>query len=70
VTCCASRHIFKNALAGSTFLVWPFYAREPNFNHSLWLILYSNTLDLKCMKWINVNTFWCDYYTMTHKWAL
>jgi hypothetical protein len=41
-----------------------FYAREPNFNHSL--ILYSNTLDLKRMKWINLNTLWCDCYTMTN----
>ena len=27
--------------------------KNKNFSHSLQLILYSNGLDLKCMKWIN-----------------
>ena len=36
-----------------TFLVWPFMPENRNFNHSVWLILYSKPLDLKCMKWIN-----------------
>ena len=34
------------------FLVWPFMPKKRNFNHSLWLIVYSKPRDLKCMKWI------------------
>jgi len=41
------------------FLVWPFMPKIWNFNHSVWLILYSKPLDLKCMKWIK-STF-CSY---------
>jgi hypothetical protein len=38
-----------------------FYAKEPNFNPSVWLILYSKP-DLKCMKWIK-SKLCCDCYT-------
>jgi len=44
------------------FLVWPFMPKNRNFNLSVWLILYSNPLYLKCMKWIN-STICCDCYT-------
>ena len=46
-----------------TFLVWPFMPRNRNFNLSVWLILYSKSLYLKCMKWIN-STICCDCYTI------
>jgi hypothetical protein len=45
-----------------TFLVWPFLPKNRNVNHSVWLILYSKPLDLKCMKWIK-STLCCDCYT-------
>ena len=45
-----------------TFLVWPFMPNNRNFTHSVWLILYSKPLDLKCMKWIK-STLRCDFYT-------
>ena len=32
------------------FSVWCFMPKNQNCTHSLWLILYFNTLDLKCMK--------------------
>ena len=38
------KHIAKH------FSVWSFVLENQNFNHSLWLILYSNTLDFKSMK--------------------
>jgi len=44
------------------YLVWPFMPKNRNFNHSIWLILYSKPLDLKCMKWIKI-TLCCDCYT-------
>jgi hypothetical protein len=45
-----------------TVLVWSFMPKNQNFNHSVWLILYSNSLDLQCVKWIE-STLCCDYYT-------
>jgi hypothetical protein len=45
-------------------LLWPVMPKSQNFNRSLLLILYSSTLDLKCMKWINFSTLWCGCYTI------
>jgi hypothetical protein len=44
-----------------TFLEWSFMPKNQNLNHSVWLILHSNTLVLKCMKWIK-STLCCDCY--------
>jgi len=41
------------------FLVWPLVPKNWNFNHSVWLILYSKPLDLKCIKWIKSTL--CSY---------
>jgi len=45
-------YLFTCGLYIQIFLVWPFMPKNRNFNHSVWLILYSKPLDLKCMKWI------------------
>ena len=39
-----------------------FMPKNRNFNHSIWLILYSKPLDLKCVKWIK-SMLCCDCYT-------
>ena len=41
------------------YVEWPFMPKNRNFKHSIWLILYSKPLDLKCMKWIK-STLLCD----------
>jgi len=58
-----------------TFLVWPFMPKNRNFNNSVWLILYSKPLDLKCMKWIKSTLCWDCYtkinlfYCIAHLWV-
>jgi len=44
------------------FLVWPFMPKNRKCSHSIWWILYSKPLDLKCVKWIK-STLCCDCYT-------
>ena len=49
--------------------------KNRNFNNSVWLILYSKPLDLKCMKWIKSTLCWDCYtkinlfYCIAHLWV-
>jgi len=45
-------YIFTCAPYIQISLAWPFMQKNRNFNHPVWLILYSKPLDLKCIKYI------------------